>query len=94
MIARASTQAGVQRLAELGAQEVIHPELEGGLAIVSQVLAQLGFPEHEVEQYAEAVRRDRYQPEVNTISEQEALERLMNAAPASQEEKSESTELR
>ena len=32
--ARATTQAGVHRLSEHGAQDVIHPELEGGLEIV------------------------------------------------------------
>jgi CPA2 family monovalent cation:H+ antiporter-2 len=34
IIARASTQKGLVRLSELGAQDVIHPELEGGLDIV------------------------------------------------------------
>ncbi len=86
IIARASTQAGVRRLAALGAQEVIHPELEGGLAIVRQALIRLGFPEYDVEQYAEAVRRDRYEPETDTTSEQQALEHMMQTLPGSKDE--------
>jgi CPA2 family monovalent cation:H+ antiporter-2 len=85
IIARASTEAGVRRLSELGAQEIIHPELEGGLAIVRQALVQLGFPEHEVDQYTEAVRRDRYEANVDTSTEQQALEQLRNAIPASKD---------
>ncbi len=81
IIARASTQGGVGRLDQLGAEEVIHPELEGGLAIIRQALVRLGFPEHEVEQYLEAVRRDRYDTEADTATEQQALERLMKAGP-------------
>lgn len=85
IIARASTQEGVRRLTALGVQEVIHPELEGGLAMVHQTLTLLGFSEHAVEQYAEAVRRDRYETEGDSTSEQQALQRLLNAAPASED---------
>ncbi len=88
IIARAETEAGVKRLAPLGAQEVIHPELEGGLAIVRQALVQLGFPEHAVDQYAEAVRLDRYETKVDTSSEQQALEQLRKAVPTSTTEAS------
>ncbi len=86
VIARASTEMGVRRLSALGAQEVIHPELEGGLAIVRQALVRLGFPEREVDQYAEAVRSDRYETEVDTSTERRALEQLRNAVPVSEDE--------
>jgi monovalent cation:H+ antiporter-2, CPA2 family len=85
VIARAATEAGVRRLSTLGAQEVIHPELEGGLAIVRQALVRLGFPEHDVEHYTEAVRRDRYETDVDTSTEQQALEHLRKALPASRD---------
>lgn len=85
VIARAATEAGVRRLSTLGAQEVIHPELEGGLAIVRQALVRLGFPEHDVDQYTEAVRRDRYETDVDTTTEQQALEHLRKALPASRD---------
>lgn len=88
IIARASTQEGVRHLAVLGAQAVIHPELEGGLEIVRQALIRLGFPEPEVDQYAEAVRRDRYETDVNTLTEQQALEHLLRITAAGKEEHS------
>jgi CPA2 family monovalent cation:H+ antiporter-2 len=63
---RAATDAGVKRLALLGAQQVIHPELEGGLQIVRRTLLQLGFPLNKVQEYADAVRGDYYDSSINT----------------------------
>ncbi|MFO1417869.1 MAG: cation:proton antiporter [Methylotetracoccus sp.] len=60
IIARAATREGVRSLAEMGAQYVIHPELEGGLQLVRHTLLQLGFPMEHVREYAESVRRERY----------------------------------
>ncbi|MGE5334795.1 MAG: NAD-binding protein, partial [Nitrososphaerota archaeon] len=77
IIARAATQGGIERLFQLGAQDVIHPELEGGLEIVRHTLMSLGFPFPEVDDYAEAVRRDRYDTSISTTTEQDALDRLM-----------------
>ena len=80
IIARAATQAGVTRLAALGAQEVIHPELEGGLAIVRHALIQLGLPLREVQKYADLVRREHYDVEINSVAERQVLQQLLNAA--------------
>jgi CPA2 family monovalent cation:H+ antiporter-2 len=79
ILARASTQAGVGSLAALGAQDVIHPELEGGLEIVGHTLLRLGFPRAEVEAYADAVRRERYDLEVDTDAERRAVAALSSA---------------
>ncbi len=76
IVVRAATQAGVERLLRLGAQEVIHPELEGGLEILRHTLARLGFPSSEVEDYANAVRRQRYDISLSSPDEREALEQL------------------
>jgi CPA2 family monovalent cation:H+ antiporter-2 len=78
IIARAITPSGVKQLAELGAQDVIHPELEGGLEIVRHTLLRLGFPIREVQKYADAVRREHY--DVSTHAEQHALRQFMEAA--------------
>ncbi|HEU5370358.1 MAG TPA: cation:proton antiporter, partial [Ktedonobacterales bacterium] len=86
IIARASTQEGVKRLAERGAQEIIHPELEGGLAIVRQALLWLDFPEREVEQLAEAIRQDQHETRGDFTRQHQALEHLRATAPASQDE--------
>ncbi|HZQ05468.1 MAG TPA: cation:proton antiporter [Anaerolineae bacterium] len=80
IIARAGTQAGVTRLAELGAQDVIHPELEGGLEIVRHTLLRLQLPPLEVQKYTDIVRRDHYDAHVSTPDEYRLLEQLTYAA--------------
>lgn len=79
IIARAATQAAIGRLFRLGAEDVIQPELEGGLEIVRHTLIRLGYPDAEVDDYAEAVRHDRYDISVSTAIEQDALDRLAQA---------------
>ena len=46
----------MRHLQELGANDVIHPELEGGLQVVRHTLLRLGFPLREVQNYADVVR--------------------------------------
>ena len=79
IIARAASAEGVVRLVRLGAQDVIHPEMEGGLEIVRHTLLQLGFPLREVHRYADAVRRDHYDVQVNSSEERRLLNDLLNA---------------
>jgi len=80
IIARAVTREGVQRLAELGAQHVIHPELEGGLQLVRHALLQLGFSMEDVRRYAESVRRDHYAALANSSEEQRLLRESLDRA--------------
>jgi len=80
IIVRAATDAGVKRLALLGAQQVIHPELEGGLQIVRRTLLQLGFPLSKVREYADAVRGDYYDSSINTERERQLLQDLLSAS--------------
>jgi len=79
IIVRAGTQAGVTRLAEMGAQDVIHPELEGGLGIVRHTLLRLGLPLREVQHYLDVVRREHYDVGINSPAEEQVLQRLMEA---------------
>jgi CPA2 family monovalent cation:H+ antiporter-2 len=79
IIARATTQPGVQRLYDLGAQDVIHPELEGGLEIVRHTLLALGFPADQVQPYTDAVRSDHYDTAVTSPKERQALDQLRDA---------------
>lgn len=79
IIARAGTQKGVVRLAEMGAQDVIHPELEGGLEIVRHTLLRLGLPPLEVQAYTDRVRREHYDVEISTPAEYDLLEQLLHA---------------
>jgi len=80
IIARSETQDGVRWLSELGAEDVIHPELEGGLAIVRHTLIQLGLPLREVQRYTDIVRRDHYHLKVDKPAEYRILHQLLNAA--------------
>jgi len=79
IIARATTEEGTKRLTQLGAQEVIHPELEGGLEIVRHTLLQLGFPLQEIYHYTDAVRRDHYDVQINSEEEHRLLHDLLDA---------------
>lgn len=80
IIARATTEEGIKHLAALGAQDVIHPELEGGLEIVRHTLLQLDFPLQEIIRYMDAVRDDHYDMHVNTAEEHRMLHDLIHAA--------------
>lgn len=79
VIARAATRAGVKRLSALGAQLVIHPELEGGLQVIRHTLLQLGFPLQEVRRYADTVRREHYDALVKSAGEEQLLSDLLDA---------------
>jgi CPA2 family monovalent cation:H+ antiporter-2 len=80
IIVRAATTAGVKHLSQLGAQDVIHPELEGGLEIVRHTLLRLGFPLRDVQRYADTVRHEHYDIAVNTDEEHRVLHQLLEAA--------------
>ena len=80
IVARASTPGGVKELARLGAEDVIHPELEGGLELLRHTLLHLGFPLREVQRYSEVVRRESYEPGARSDVEHEALHALLGAA--------------
>ena len=77
IIARAATAAGVQRLANYGARDVIHPELEGGLEIVRHALLALGYPLGQVQQYIDTVRRDSYEATYTGLEEPQLLDQLV-----------------
>jgi CPA2 family monovalent cation:H+ antiporter-2 len=80
IVARAATQKGIKLLTSLGANDVIHPELEGGLQVVRHTLLRLGFPLREVQKYGDVVRRESYDVAMNTQEEHRALAQLLDAA--------------
>jgi monovalent cation:H+ antiporter-2, CPA2 family len=79
IVARAATRGGVRHLQNLGASDVIHPELEGGLEVVRHTLRRLGFPLREVLRYADLVRAESYDTAVDTDAERQALRELVEA---------------
>ncbi len=80
IIARAASVEGVHMLNRMGANHVVHPELEGGLEMVHHALLQLGFPLRQVHEYAEAVRHDRYNIAIDSSEEHRTLHDLLSAA--------------
>ncbi len=79
VISRASTEDGVHHLAMLGADEVIHTELEGGLEMIHHTLLTLGYPLRQVHEYTESVRRDRYNIQINSLDEHRSMHDLLVA---------------
>ena len=65
LIVRAATQTGIDRLLQLGAQDVIHPELEGGLAIVRHTLLRLGYTDDEVDVHTDRLRHEHSHTELS-----------------------------
>lgn len=80
IIARATTEEGITHLANLGAGDVIHPELEGGLEIVRHTLMKLGYPLQEIIRYTDAVRHDHYDTQINSEEEHRLLHELIHAS--------------
>lgn len=80
IIARAATARGIKRLSEQGAQQVIHPELEGGLQIVRRTLLELGFPLSRVQEFEDVVRSDHYDLSIDTAQERQLLHDLLRAS--------------
>jgi CPA2 family monovalent cation:H+ antiporter-2 len=58
VVARASTWEGGQRLKSAGVDQVVRPELEGGLEIMRRTLLGLDIPRREVDRYTEILRRE------------------------------------
>jgi CPA2 family monovalent cation:H+ antiporter-2 len=76
IVARAATRSGVQRLAKLGAEDVIHPELEGGLEVMRHTLLALKFPAGQVQHFTDAVRREQYDTALSSNVQHQLLDQL------------------
>lgn len=79
VIARAETETGVKRLVAHGAQQVIYPELEGGMELVRHMLLTLDYPVGQIQQYIDAARRDAYEGTLTGYEKYAALDELLNA---------------
>jgi CPA2 family monovalent cation:H+ antiporter-2 len=79
IIARSATREGTRRLAQQGAQDVINPELEGGLEIVRHTLLTLDYPMGQVQQYIDAVRQEAYDSTSVNGQEVRLLNQLVNS---------------
>ena len=57
ILARVATSGGAAELVRLGAEDLVQPELEGGIELLRRTLRRLGLPLRTVQAYADAVRR-------------------------------------
>jgi CPA2 family monovalent cation:H+ antiporter-2 len=58
IIARAATWDGARRLIAAGANQVVRPELEGGIEIMRRTLVELDLPSLDVQSYADLMRQE------------------------------------
>lgn len=56
VIARATSIAEMHTLQALGADQVVQPELEGGVAMAREALTALAYPPGRIERHLDAVR--------------------------------------
>ncbi len=81
IVARASTWEGARRLKAAGADDIVRPELEGGVEIVRRTLLDLDLPVRDVQRYTEIVRREGLDESERPSAEQaRILDHLLTAA--------------
>jgi monovalent cation:H+ antiporter-2, CPA2 family len=80
IVARASTWDGARRLKAAGVDDVVRPELEGGIEIVRRTLLDLDLPMNDVQQYVDVVRQDGLEEsERPSVSQARVLDQLVSA---------------
>lgn len=79
VVTRAESVSSVERLLDLGAHHVVHPELEGGLEIIRHTLLDLGFAPDKIQRYSDDVRRHAYSLETRG-GRPHALDQMVSAA--------------
>lgn len=85
VVVRAANADSVTHLTELGATQVVYPELEGSLEIMEQTLLRLGYEESNIFRFKEAIRHDRYNLAISSTDEREALAMLLNSVAVARE---------
>lgn len=61
IVARASDSDGVEAVAAAGANEVVRPELEGGIELMRHTLLDLGYRPRQIQDYANELRASGYE---------------------------------
>ena len=80
MVARGSTWEGARRLTAAGVNDVVGPELEGGIEIVRRTLLDLDLPMDDVQRYVDVVRQDGMdESERPSASQARVLDQLISA---------------
>ena len=81
IVARASSWDGARRLMAAGANDVVRPELEGGIEIVRRTLLDLDLPVRDVQRYTDLVRSEGLEEtDAPTAARARVLDDLLRAA--------------
>lgn len=81
IVTRADTSGGVAALVEAGADEVIRPELEGGIELLRHTLIDLGYRPRQIAGCVDMLRQDAYEMlgESSGVRRAQAFERMVAA---------------
>jgi len=79
IIVRASVEDRMPELIDLGANQAIHPELEGGLEIVRHMLLALGYSAPQIQTYVDSVRSNAYEGQTPGSHEYPAFDQFVAA---------------
>jgi CPA2 family monovalent cation:H+ antiporter-2 len=79
IVVRADGEEQMRALYELGVYMVILPEFEAGLEIARQALLHIDVPVHQIQEYTDAIRRELYQPIMESEDDLHEIWQLKNA---------------
>jgi CPA2 family monovalent cation:H+ antiporter-2 len=79
IVVRADGEEQMRTLYELGVYMVILPEFEAGLEIARQALLHIDVPVHQIQEYTDAIRRELYQPIMESEDDLHEIWQLKNA---------------
>ncbi len=79
IVVRADGEEQMRALYNLGVYMVILPELEAGLEIARQALLHIDVPVHQIQEYTDTIRKELYQPIVDSENDLQEIWQLKNA---------------
>ena len=81
VVTRADSADGVARMVEAGAEDVVSPELEGGIELMRHTLLDLGYRPRQIQAYANDLRESGYEALDDDAKAKRmvALDRLMTS---------------
>ncbi len=79
IVVRADGEEQMRSLYDLGVYMVILPELEAGLEIARQALLHIDVPVHQIQEYTDTIRRELYQPIIESEDDTQEIWQLKNA---------------
>lgn len=81
VVARADSEDGVAMMVEAGVEDVVRPELEGGIELMRHTLVDLGYNHKQIQSYANDLRASGYEAlaDGDQVQRARALDRLISS---------------